>query len=364
MGYLQKSPQGSLFSISVISSHLRKLGYPEKSIESMMRCQKLSSGGYVVCCDGCDRKDFGIMKHWCCLRTCPYCAKRRQRNLWKKYIDYLKELHKDRKMFLYFLTISPKNYKNLKFGLEDIGKNFSKFRRLKYIKERIKGSLYVIEVKQTWKGQKIYDKKGKFLYISKEDSWNIHVHAIVYGRFLDNRIRGKCEDCGQNLLKFNYENKKHYCASSKCLSTNVIVKEDSKLVRLWKKCSEGQDVNMHITRKSSATHILNYMLKYISASKDSFKDEKGMAEYIVAIRGRRLVSGTGKFYKDKIKPIPYICDCGSKLCIYTSFQLHKLEREAEDKKKFEEIRRYLDSVPLPKVPDLLDYFNSAKRRRK
>ena len=325
--------EGSLFSSYVISSHLRDAGYPEKSIASMNRCQE-NTGGYVMMyCNNCGFNEIAPIKHWCSLRTCPHCAKKRQRKIRRQYLNFLQGLTQTRMNFLYFLTISPRNYKNLNDGLKDIRKNFTKFLRLKYIKERILGSVYVIEAKQ------------------KEDSWNIHIHAMVYGRFLDNRIRGKCLDCGQNLLKFDYQTKKFRCSSRRCSSLNVVINQDSKLVTLWKKSSKGQEVNMHITRQSSASYTLNYMLKYITASKEDFNDARGLAEYIVATRKMRLISTTGMFYRKKLEIPPPLCyHCKSKLFFVTCYEVEPQLRMAD--KEFEDMmwrkkRGYGKSAPPP-----------------
>ena len=136
----------------------------------------------------------------------------------------------------------------------------------------------------------------------------MHIHAICYGRRLDNQIRGNCKDCGQNLLKYDRNEQKHYCANSKCKSPNVEHKKDSKIVRLWVN-SSGRKVNMDIKKLSSSEHTFNYLLKYISASKDSFATPKDEAIYVHATRKKRLLSTTGIFYKTTFPKIK-----GEKIC--------------------------------------------------
>jgi hypothetical protein len=289
----EQSAKHSLFSITAISQHLQILGYPEKSINSMNRCGEVTCQIIKVCPEcGPELKD---LKHRCNLRTCPECSKIRKRRIRRKYLPLLNGCKPTQKDFLYFLTISPKNYENLEFGMEHIRKSFSKFLRLNYIKERIRGGVYVIEAKN-----------------SEDGTWNIHIHSIIYGRRLDNKIGGHCKDCHRsNVIKFDYINKKYYC--SKCNSENLNFSnsnKDSKLVSLWKQ-SSGREVNMHISKQDSVGFTLNYMLKYISANKDDFATPQNMARYIVATRKRKLINTFGMFFKQKIIKEPtkcFVCD--------------------------------------------------------
>lgn len=244
---LPQSSEGALLGNNAITSHLTKLNYPEKSIRSMINCGE-SSGFRVMASCNCGNRIIP-MKHNCNLRTCPRCAKIRKRKISRKYISLLEGLNQNRKYFLYFLTISPKNYPNLKQGLDHIKKSFSKFLRHKYLQDRILSGLYVIETKGT------------------EGDWNIHLHAIIYGRWIDNKVRRE---------------------------------KDSRIVRLFMQ-SSNREVNIHITKQSSVRFTLNYMLKYISSNKDDFETDLDMAKYIVAIRKRRLISTFGAFYKCKLK---------------------------------------------------------------
>lgn len=324
-----KRAEGSLFSNNVISEHLIehliKLGHPETSISSMKRCG-FSSGFMVVSeCSNCGFRNFELKYH-CCLRTCPDCSKLRKRRLRLKYLPYLKDFLIDRnRNQLYFLTISPLNYGDFKEGLENIKKSFKKFIRTKYIKERIKAGLFVIETTNTGK------------------KWNIHIHCILYGRRLDNQIRGKCLDCGQNLLKFDYNNKRYYCSNRKCNSLNVKHKQDSKIVQIFKKCSK-RDVNIHISRQSSKEHTLNYMLKYISANKYDFSSEEDFAKYIYYTRKQRLVSTFGLFFKFKAKkPQCHCFKCGSPIQYLVDWEISELLKENIKKEN------------VKKPPNLLDF---------
>jgi len=307
--------EGSLLGNNVITEHLRLLGYPETSINSMNRCGEKLGIRIFRNCDGCGTRGIDLEYH-CSLRTCPNCAWVRKNRLRSKFLPILKSFHIDRNNDqLYFLTISPANYNNSEEGIKHIKKSFKKFLRTDYIKERVKGSLWVIETKTK---NKFGDSKG----------WNIHVHAIIYGKRLDNMIRGKCNDCNQNLLKFDHKTKKYYCANNKCGSYNVIYKKDSRIVRLFKKCSK-REVNIHVSKQGSSEYTLNYMLKYVSSNKDDFNNEKEIAEYIYYTRKKRLINGFGLFFKIKTKKSDNICyKCGCHVSYIVDFEISELIKES------------------------------------
>ena len=283
------SPKGSLFSSSVISEHLKALGYPSKSLLSMEKCGLKNGVEIVALCEGCGARLID-MTYKCSLRTCPECSSIRKRRIRKRFMPYLSSLPHNRDAdHLYFLTISPVNYKDFYVGLAHIKYSFKKFMRTKYIRERVKAGLYVIETKNAG---------GK--------GWNIHIHAVIYGRRLDNRIRGKCRSCHQNLLRFDYPNKRFYCANRKCNSLDVVHSSDSKIVSLFKQCSGG-DCNLHISQLGSPQYTLNYMLKYISANKNDFDRPEDLAEYIYLTRKQKLLNVFGFFFKYKPPKEQKIC---------------------------------------------------------
>ena len=87
-------PEGLLFSNSAITSHLQELGYPEKSLKSLERCG-VSSGFKIIAHCGCETKIISLNYH-CNLRTCTQCSKRRQRRVYREYIDFLNSLSYER----------------------------------------------------------------------------------------------------------------------------------------------------------------------------------------------------------------------------------------------------------------------------
>lgn len=287
---------------------LYKLEHPIKSILSMARCGEKDGFKYLRKCDHFTK--VLPSTHHCSKPTCENCFKFRKRKIINTFEPYLNSLHKNSSLNIFLLTISPQNYDDPEEGMIHIKKSFAKFIRNKYIKDRVFGGLYVIESKDispdgTCKG------------------WNIHIHIIIYGKRLDNRLRGKCLDCGQNLMKYDKNKKKPYCANSKCRSFNVVVQEDSKLVRIWKKVSK-RDATVYITgekyyssnRYNTADKLLSYLCKYVSGNKDEFSCIESFAKYIRITHKKRLINKFGSFYGISIKAIkkPHICEvCNSQI---------------------------------------------------
>lgn len=263
-----------LLGIEALTSHLKSLNHPEGSINSFVKCGSVVQTTFIRSCS-CST-DIVHSYHKCNLRICPACSKRRKGRFYRKYLPYLSSLPQDRTNFLYFLTISPKNYTDLESGLKHIKASWSKFIRSKYVRERIKGGLYVIEIK------------------GSEGNWNIHLHSICYGRWLDNKVR---------------------------------LHKNSKIVRLFM-ASSNRPVNIHITRQGSSRFTLNYMLKYISANKDDFFSVRDVALYTHFTYRRRLIHGFGSMYNLKLPKVPHYCvKCGSIQHFFIEYEVVSLLRK-------------------------------------
>jgi len=292
-------PNGSLFSSSAISeqiiTHLKNLRYsdgsryPDKSLKSMLNCGKFY-GKMMAICD-CQTKLISLSHH-CNLRTCPTCSQTRKKRIRKAYLPILEKFNTNRYALehLYFLTISPANYSNLEEGLKDIRRSFKLFLRDKYVKERIKGGISIIETTNNGNG------------------WHIHIHAIIFGKRLDNRIRGKCNDCHQNLIRKDYKNQRYYCANSNCNSLNVTYAQNSKIVQIFNRCAK-RDSNINITSLNSHAHVLNYLLKYVSINDISTDNPNYLAEYMFYTRKQKLITKFGEFTLEfKSVKITHFCN--------------------------------------------------------
>lgn len=289
------STEGALLGNQAISLQLLQAGMPLSAVISRQKCGEPTGYNIIKSCS-CDSR-FIQFKWACNSRTCVRCSRKRQKRIRATYLSYLEQFKPTKSNFFYFLTISPENYDSVN-GIDHLRKCWSKFLRSSYVNGKIQG-VYVIESKNLGKG------------------WNHHIHAIVYGRYLDNRIRGRCLDCSQSLIKKDL--KGYYCASRSCNSTNVIFKQDSKIVSLFQKIS-NRKVNIHVTRLASAmrtgglasrAHLLNYMLKYITISKDNFINQSDYISYEIYSYSRRMISTFGKLFKLRITKTSMNCwRCG------------------------------------------------------
>ena len=75
----QSSEGAPLLVNSAITSHLREVGYPEKSIISMLKCGQETPLMIAKQC-GCGTQIIAL-SHKCNLRVCSDCAKIRKRRL-------------------------------------------------------------------------------------------------------------------------------------------------------------------------------------------------------------------------------------------------------------------------------------------
>lgn len=277
----------ALFNYKEISSHLRDLGYPETAINLIEKCGTSKHQFMTVTC-GCGTRAVEL-KNSCNKRFCAICSEKRKKRLRKRLLPYLKAFPNNAKYQFRFLTISPLNYDDLEKGIKDIRKSFNKFLRRKYISERIKGGFHILECKE-----------------SKNNTWNVHIHSIIYSRHLDHVCRGKCS-CGQSYLKYDRTSKKFYCANKKCNKIYEGIVFESRLQREFSESSKRTCV-IDVSRISRQSSVINYCLKYVSVEKGEFSSVQTLALYIKTTYKERMINSFGEFYDfKKLKPLPNIC---------------------------------------------------------
>lgn len=292
----------------------------------MLRCGEQSGMFTLKHCNDCGDSAFYACNYQCNLRTCPDCAKKRQRRLFKKFYPMLqhKQVTRGSVKSLYFLTISPRNYSDFYTALKAVKVSWKRFFRSKYVRDRVDGGLWIIEAKSR-------NKQGEC------NGWNVHIHALFYGRRLDNSIRGKCLECNQSYIKCDKITKKFYCANRKCNSLNVLHNEHSKLVSIWRK-SNKEDVHIDIQELKSSSGGLSYVLKYISSDKSDFASVGDFAKYISGIRKQKLINVFGDFFKYKFLNVCSCYRCGSLAVDFINDQAV--------------IRAYIDARNKPPCPQI------------
>ena len=266
------------FNLLEISSHLRKLGYPEKALHLIEKCGS-ESDNYIMATCGCGTRPINL-KNACNKSFCPNCSEKRKKRLRRRLLPFLKYYKNTSTYKWRFLTISPENYSDYKEGKIHLRKSWNKFIRRDYITERIYGGFYVMEVTNKGKG------------------WNLHIHSIIYSKYLDNTYRGHCNHCGQNYLRWNKDKEKFYCANRKCMKLYEGVIRLSRIQQEFE-ASSARSCMIDVSQARSHSSIINYLLKYISTKKDSFTKIEDFAFHIANSINDRQINAFGKFYDFK-----------------------------------------------------------------
>ena len=296
----------------ILRQKAKELNHDEKDLNSliynMSHCGE-PTGDYLVAHCDCGTRPVKIFRR-CNLRTCPDCAQLRKNRIREEYASLFRNINHDPKSKdkLYFITISPEHQDNYKDGAKVLRKTLNKWMRSNYIADKHKGSIYVIETKNTGNG------------------WHVHLHIIYYGRRLSNVFYGVNPKTGKKEQVRKIENSLtgEVKYIGKTTKEPLIDIQDSIIVGLWKKISGGE-VSINIKDKypvrdketgtirrwahinSNPQFALNYMLKYITANKEEFATPEILAEYILGIRHQRLIQKKGFF--QGLKPQKRICFC-------------------------------------------------------
>jgi len=189
----------------------------------------------------------------CGYRVCDYCSKGRSYFYYNQFIDFLKTKKITRFIQgrgLRFLTLTLKNQKDLKIGINLFYESFTKLKRRKYFKQRVLGGLGTIDIKQ-----------------GKDGLLNIHAHFIIDSLYLDMKSQDKKKG------------------------------RDSKLVQEWKLCTKGSGI-LFIKKIKNCEGALGYVLKYLTKGLSDLTP-KQKAEFFKLTFRRRLIFTFGEFYKIK-----------------------------------------------------------------
>jgi len=307
-----------------------------KVVRNRMNCGDengyyFQQNGHKESCSSCNKAILSTRN--CSQSSCPRCSVTRTRKHKKKILPLLKFLPDDRdKEFFSFATITIPNTDTYIEGYEALRKYLPKVFRHPYLEENVSGTLQVIEGK--------VGDRYRITYDMKDGKWNVHAHAIFYGRYLSNIVKGYCKDCRQWQMQKHGKGFRCKC----CKSRNIKLKDKGKslLRQIFEKyfpCSVG----IRIQRIGGAKHILNYMLKYLSKGKEDFAGEDTYdmeAEYVASTRYKRLFNATGIFINPKnkkefsgfdSKKVPTICrECEEAITWEMVLNLKEFSADSED----------------------------------
>ncbi len=285
-----------------LSEQLEKDKKFEKQAYNIKNCEKFTS---ILAC-GC--KFIKVPKR-CNYIICSTCGKIRSNRFYKKFIGLVKTKRIARSIYdvgLRFLTLTIKNVKDVVEGVDKLYDSFKRLRRRDYWKDRVLGGIGAIDIKK-----------------AEDGLWNIHIHAIIFSRYLDMKSHKKKGG-------------------------------DSKLVQEWRK-STGGDSILDIKRVKSHEGALYYTLKYLAKGISDLSLKEKVDFFKLTFR-RRLLFTFGRkkdkiFYGVKIIKVPILCgDCH---CPFQYVSPHSEE--------YESVEGYFNEKPPD--PNLLDsYFNTIKYR--
>lgn len=353
--------RSSSLALKGICSHLRELNYPQRALKNFEKC---GEGTNIFLLGSCDCNTYVFeAKNTCDQRFCSDCAPKRKRRIKKRLLPYLSHYQNDNMYTYKFLSINPQNYPEnfeyykplyvskisktgkkyrvqsgklkifgLEAGLYHLVDSFHMLKRRVFFKEKVKGGFYVIECTNNGNG------------------WNLHLHCLIYSRYLNNKYRGSCPHCKQWYIKRDRISKKFYCANRKCNKIYEGHLEKPDIAQEFEKASKRPcftDIS-HIQNRKSC---INYVLKYISTPKKNFQNIRQFAQFISVTYRHKLFVPFGEFWdftKSKIKSVCICHECDSIIRFQLDFSLQ------------EELRNYLDPPDVPdggKSNDQRELFN-------
>lgn len=222
-------------------------------------------------------------------------SSRRGWNLLKMWLPVLKGVHVPKYMTekgLKLLTLSFKPYPSIeelvKVGMPDIKQAFKRFFDSDYIKERIEGGFYALEIKPT------------------ETGYYLHLHAVILSRYLDNR--------SHNSKTPRFFNDEGLPLSS--------------LAYYWYRSTNKQAYVVDIRPCFGLKGGLNYVLKY--CSKPYPLNNYDLVEFFIQSYRKRMLVRFGSFYDIKLFVSKCKCpDCGQpySVVLFSSNLAHEVYSE-------------------------------------
>ena len=196
-------------------------------------------------CFNCGYKH--VIQLRCGRRSCPVCRKSHYSRLLRGYLELAKIMRAPK---LLTLTTTPKETLTSD-RLRELRRAFQRLLHRKYFRDRIRGGLYVIEVKRGAMG------------------WNLHLHALIDAAYLEQAI----------------------------------------VSAVWRELT-GDSYVVDVRQAHAPAGGLRYILKYLLKPPALNGQE---AVYDCALKATRLVQTFGTAYRARLEKRPLTCPaCGSR----------------------------------------------------
>ncbi len=271
-------------SLRLFSSHLAD------------RFTKCGQDFVVLECNNCKR--LHTLSIDCGLRICDVCTRKRWSKLNKKYSPLVKSRNIRQ---LSLLTLTIKNLLSLDSKvIRNLIEHFVNFRRRSYVKKRLLGGLWCIEIKGT---------KGNY---------NLHIHCIIEHRWFG---RPSKQEAKQIQIPERLNETKNI--RSKDDLVQYVGKDIGQITlsAIWENLT-GDPV-IDVRRIKSAKDALRYVLKYVTKPPD-LEAPEDYVEFLISFFGIPMLKTFGSWFHAVIliKPrlICYQCNSSSWTVVMFSWQ--------------------------------------------
>lgn len=251
----------------------------------------------VLECNNCKR--LHTLSINCGLRICKSCTKKRWSKLHKKYSPLVRS--KNPKT-LSLLTLTIKNLVYLDSNvIHRLITHFVNFRRRTYVKNRLKGGLWCIEIKGT------------------RGNYNLHVHCIIESKWFN---KPSMQEAKQISIPERLNKTKNIQSKEDLVKYSGRDIGQITLSAIWENIT-GDPV-IDIRRIKSTKEALRYVLKYVTKPPD-LEAPEDFVDFLIAFYSIPMLKTFGSFYHAVILFTPrlicYQCNSSTWKVIAFSWQL-------------------------------------------
>jgi hypothetical protein len=238
------------------------------SIRLAERFSNCGADFVVIECSNCGTRH--TLSVNCGLRICQGCTAKRYTKLYSKYRNLLQSKHPGK---LSLLTLTIKNVATLDRNIvKTLIQSFLKFRRRTYVKKRLIGGLWCMEVKGT------------------AGNYNLHIHAVIEHIYFGRPSR---REASQISIPERLAETKGISSRQDLL--NYSEKDIGQIIlsAIWQDITT--DPVIDIRRVRSHKDALRYVLKYVTKPPD-LEAPKDFVEFLMAFSCIPMLKTFGSWY--------------------------------------------------------------------